>query len=334
MSRASPFGALCAAACLLGRGLASLVPALERLRRGAAGDTSRLRGVAAHSPSRAPGASVAPPPALWCMHSPRLIGRRRAVATQARLVLTLPSRRSYVVLVAMGGALFGLEISNISTAHELLCNHDFASVCGPKAKSTAFFQGLVTSCITIGAFFGTATSGIPQERLGRKFTLVVASVIYIVGVVIEIVSPSYAILVTGRILVGIGVGWFAATVPMYIAELSPSSIRGRLVTANQVSRRLCATGRGTAPERPGERAAATVPPLALRGMRAPSQLNICIGILLGYVVNWGFAGGASPPSATAWRWILGVGVAPAAVLFFAFLLVTPRSPRWLAKQHR
>lgn len=240
----------------------------------------------------------------------------------------------YVILVAMGGALFGLEISNISTAHELLCNHDFASVCGPKARSTAFFQGLVTSCITIGAFFGTASSGIPQERLGRKFTLVVASAIYIVGVVIEIVAPSYAILVTGRIVVGVGVGWFAATVPMYIAELSPSSIRGRLVTANQV--RPCSRerhGHGAqacgpeAPERPYCSCPAVSKPRA-------SQLNICIGILLGYVVNWGFAGGASPPSVDAWRWILGVGIVPAGALFLAFLLITPPSPRWLAKQHR
>ena len=72
----------------------------------------------------------------------------------------------------------------------------------------------------------------------------------------------------------------------------------------------------------------------LSAFPAPAQLNICIGILLGYVVNWAFAGGETPPSRTAWRWILGVGIAPAVALLLALLLLTPRSPRWLAKQHR
>lgn len=67
--------------------------------------------------------------------------------------------------------------------------------------------------------------------------------------------------------------------------------------------------------------------------RLPSQLNICIGILLGYIVNWAFAQ-SETPSGSEWRYILGIGAIPAGLLFFGFLFVTPRSPRWLAKQHR
>jgi len=138
----------------------------------------------------------------------------------------------------MGGALFGFEISNISNAHTLMCKGDFKDTCGPDAKDSAFWTGLVTSCITVGAFLGTATAGFAQDYFGRKITVVFASVIYILGVIVEFVSPSYGVLVAGRIIVGVGVGWFASTVPMYIAELSPSSIRGRLVTSNQVSAML------------------------------------------------------------------------------------------------
>lgn len=149
-------------------------------------------------------------------------------------VLNFDPCRSYVVLVAMGGALFGLEISNISHAHVLMCEGIFKETCGTENPSYSFYAGLITSCVTIGCFFGTCTSGYVQDRFGRKMTVVVACLIYSCGVVIEFVSQTYGTFIAGRIVVGIGAGWFASTVPLYIAELSPSSIRGRLVTSNQV----------------------------------------------------------------------------------------------------
>jgi MFS family permease len=135
----------------------------------------------------------------------------------------------------MGGALFGLEISNISHAHVLMCNSIFKATCGLENPSHSFYAGLITSCVTIGCFIGTCTSGYVQDRFGRKMTVVIACIIYSAGVVIEFFSNTYPVFIAGRIVVGIGAGWFASTVPLYIAELSPSSIRGRLVTSNQVS---------------------------------------------------------------------------------------------------
>lgn len=65
--------------------------------------------------------------------------------------------------------------------------------------------------------------------------MVIASLIYIAGALTEFFAHSYGVLLLGRIIVGVGIGYFSSTVPLYIAELAPTSIRGKLVTANQLN---------------------------------------------------------------------------------------------------
>lgn len=188
----------------------------------------------------------------------------------------------YVVLVSLAAILFGFEISIISGAKE-----QAATEFGFGKKSMKY--ATLASSMTIGAIPGSATAGLLQDWIGRKATVVLACVIYIAGAAVEFFSHghSFEMLLTGRIVVGLGVGWLSSTVPMYIAELSPAHIRGMLVTSN--------------------------------------QLNICIGILLGYLVD---------AFVTNWWVQLGCGILLAAPLILSFLFVTPMSPRWLAAQGR
>ena len=83
--------------------------------------------------------------------------------------------------------------------------------------------------------------------------------------------------------------------PMYIAEISPAAIRGRLVAAQ--------------------------------------QFNVCLGICLAYVTNYLVSIMPMIPDAAEWRWMLGVQVVPSAV-FFTMLFFIPDSPRWLVERNR
>ena len=98
-----------------------------------------------------------------------------------------------------------------------------------------------------------------------------------------------------RFIGGLAIGGSSVVAPMYIAEISPAAIRGRLV--------------------------------------ALSQFNVVAGILAAYFSNYVIAAMVGGPGVERWRWMLGIPAVPAA-LFFVFLLRIPESPRWLVKQHR
>ena len=82
----------------------------------------------------------------------------------------------------------------------------------------------------IGSFFGGPIS----DKFGRKQTILFADVLFTVGSLIMAFTPSIFILVVGRFVVGLGVGTAAMVVPIYLAEIAPTSIRGALVASNIV----------------------------------------------------------------------------------------------------
>ncbi|OBZ83167.1 Proton myo-inositol cotransporter [Choanephora cucurbitarum] len=128
-----------------------------------------------------------------------------------------------VICVCIGGFLFGYDTGVISGALTLL-QKDFAM--------TSVQKELVVGGTTFGAIFGGFFSGILTDRFGRKILVIVSSLIFIAGALILALAPNYGVLLFGRIVVGLGVGIASMIVPVYVSELSPKYMRGRLNTLN------------------------------------------------------------------------------------------------------
>lgn len=102
-------------------------------------------------------------------------------------------------------------------------------------------KSLIVSLTSLGAAFGSLFSGVVSDYLGRKKVILVADIFLTVGALMQAFCPSdklgiepnnILVLMVGRIVVGIGVGIAAMIVPIYIAEISPTEIRGKIVAFN------------------------------------------------------------------------------------------------------
>lgn len=134
-----------------------------------------------------------------------------------------------VFFTILGGFLFGYDTGVISGAM-LFITPDF--------NLTPAQKELVVSIALVGSFIGALTAGIIADRFGRRVSIGIASIIFIVGSGLLGIANGVTLLVIGRIVVGYGVGIASNTVPVFIAEVAPSSLRGSLVTTNI----LCVTG--------------------------------------------------------------------------------------------
>jgi MFS transporter, SP family, galactose:H+ symporter len=134
----------------------------------------------------------------------------------------------YVVasIAALGGLLFGYDTGVISGA-VIFIKKDFAL--------TTFPQELVVSMVLLGATIGAFTGGRFADRFGRRVTLIGTSIVFIAGAIICASAPSFAILVAGRVVVGLGIGLASTTVPVYISEVSPPAARGWQVSLFQLA---------------------------------------------------------------------------------------------------
>ncbi|MED6130875.1 Integrin alpha chain-like protein (Alpha-int1) [Stylosanthes scabra] len=139
-------------------------------------------------------------------------------------------QNSYIVGISLaagiGGLLFGYDTGVISGAL-LYINEDFENV-----KKSYILQEVIVSMALAGAIFGAAIGGYINDLLGRRIATMTADVSFIAGSVTMAVAPSPVVIIVGRFLVGLGVGFASITAPLYIAEVSPSEIRGGLVSAN------------------------------------------------------------------------------------------------------
>jgi len=215
------------------------------------------------------------------MSDPSAVVPRKASGSAVYLTL--------VVLVAtLGGLLFGYDTAVINGTVGFLQAH-FAL--DPAAK------GWATSSALLGCVFGVAIAGVVSDRFGRRNTLILSAILFLVSAIGTAVPRTFTEFIIFRMVGGLGVGAASMTSPMYIAEISPARIRGRMVSVN--------------------------------------QLAIVTGMLVVFFVNYFIAslGDEAWSVQFGWRWMFASESLPALMLL-ALLFFVPESPRWLTKQGR
>jgi MFS transporter, SP family, xylose:H+ symportor len=208
------------------------------------------------------------------------------------------SRSISVWVAAMSGALGGL-----------LFGYDWVVIGGAKPFYERYFhldspsiEGWAMSCALIGCLFGAISSGGLSNRFGRKPMLILAALTFAISSLGTGFASSFILFVVWRMMGGFAIGAASGISPMYIAEIAPAHLRGRLVSLNQVA--------------------------------------IVFGILLAQVVNWLIAKPVPPGSSAqaillswngqfGWRWMFAVTAVPSAIFLIASLFL-PESPRWMA----
>ncbi|KAI0438350.1 general substrate transporter [Xylaria telfairii] len=132
------------------------------------------------------------------------------------------------VTAALGGLLFGYD-TGIIAAVLVYISSDLGHTLSSSEKE------LITSITSGGAFFGAIFAGLTADHYGRKGAIYVGCVLFIVGAILQASAFSLAQMTVGRLVVGFGVGSAAAIVPLYIAEVSPSKYRGRMIGLDNMS---------------------------------------------------------------------------------------------------
>ena len=149
----------------------------------------------------------------------------RAVDTDPRRV-----RRNVAVgaaITALGGLLFGYDTGVVSGAL-LFLKDDFGGL-------SSFQQELVTSLLLVGAVIGALTAGRVSDWIGRRPTVLITALVFIVGVLLAAFTPTYPVLLVARVIIGLAVGSASMIVPLYIGEIVPPRVRGGLVSLNQLA---------------------------------------------------------------------------------------------------
>ncbi|MFI8995307.1 sugar porter family MFS transporter [Streptomyces sp. NPDC053542] len=128
-------------------------------------------------------------------------------------------------IAAIGGALFGYDTGVVSGALPFMEEH---------FGLTSLGEGVITSALLIGAAFGSLAGGRMSDRLGRRNSLLWAGAVFIGGATAVALAPSVAFMVVARFVLGLAVGSASVITPLYLSEIAPPHIRGRLVSFNSL----------------------------------------------------------------------------------------------------
>jgi len=210
--------------------------------------------------------------------------------------------RPYIFAISLTAALGGL-----------MFGYDWVVIGGAEVFYERYFHltspvqiGWAMSSALIGALLGAMLAGSLSDAFGRKPLLIASGILFVVSSIGTGLAPIFAVFIVNRLLGGIAIGIASSISPLYIAEVAPANMRGRLVSVN--------------------------------------QLTVAIGVMGAQIVNWLIARPMAPSTTiaqiplnswnvqVAWRWMFGVTAVPATIFFTAMLLV-PESPRWLAKNN-
>ena len=176
------------------------------------------------------------------------------------------------IVGALGGLLFGFDTAVISgTTHALSLVYHLSPA----------LLGVTVSSALVGTVIGAMAAGIPGQKFGRRDSLRVMAIFYVLSSIGCALAWSWSALIVFRFIGGLGIGGSSVLGPMYIAEIAPPKWRGRLVGFFQV--------------------------------------NIVIGILLAYISNATI--GSLHLGAAEWRWMFGVSGVPAAIFLAALFVI-------------
>lgn len=197
-------------------------------------------------------------------------------------------------------------IVGIATIGGLLFGYDSGAVNGTQdGLKTAFDLsdaglGFTVGSLLIGCAFGAFFAGKLADMIGRRSVMIVAALLFVVGALVQGVTDNHTLFVIARFTGGMAVGAASVLSPLYISEMAPANIRGRLTTVQQVM--------------------------------------IISGLTLAFVVNYFLAKSAGSSlgqlgGISAWRWMYLAQAVPA-VIFLVALFFIPESPRYLVSKGR
>ncbi|KAK0610094.1 general substrate transporter [Bombardia bombarda] len=136
------------------------------------------------------------------------------------------------VFAAFGGIFFGYDSGYISGVMGM--EFFIHQIEGPEAIIlSAWKKSLVTSILSAGTFFGAVIAGDVADWIGRRPTVIFGCLVFIVGVILQTASSDLGLLVAGRLIAGLGVGFVSAVIVLYMSEIAPRKVRGAIVSGYQ-----------------------------------------------------------------------------------------------------
>ncbi|QTC91157.1 sugar porter family MFS transporter [Brevundimonas goettingensis] len=196
---------------------------------------------------------------------------------------------------------FIIAIVAVATIGGLLFGYDSGAVNGTQAGLQAQFHldanglGFTVGSLLIGCAFGAFFAGRLADLVGRRSVMIVAAVLFLVGALIQGLTDTHILFVCARFAAGMAVGAASVLSPLYISEVAPARVRGRMSTVQQV--------------------------MIISGLTAAFLVNYFLAKQAGSSVG-------ELAGTTAWRWMYLAQAAPAAVFLLALFLI-PESPRYL-----
>lgn len=136
---------------------------------------------------------------------------------------------------AIGGMVFGYDQGVVSVVLVMPNFLDHFTRVSETASGAGFWKGLMTAMIELGALIGAINQGWIADKISRKYSIVVAVIIFSIGSILQTASVDYSMLVVGRLIGGIGIGMLSMVAPLYISEISPPEIRGALLVLEELS---------------------------------------------------------------------------------------------------
>lgn len=163
----------------------------------------------------------------------------------------------------------------------------------PTLANDATMQGWMVSVLVLGAMFGSFVNGPIADRFSRRWSLLVANIVFLIGSIIQAAAQNVPMIFVGRFIAGLAIGQLSMVVPLYLSELAPPNLRGSLVSLQ--------------------------------------QWGITTGILIAFWLDYGtqhIGGTGTGQNPVAWRLPLALQCVPSFCLAVGTFFL-PYSPRWL-----